>query len=168
MTRKILSRDSGVSERYIAQLELGRGNISILLLRQLARALDTPVEALVFDGPEPSPDFARTVELLRGLTPGDLGQAHVGGSVTYVGDRVGEFVPSADLAPQRQVYPSYAQLDLHAGIKYETWKASMFVQNVTDKRGVTGGGFNNQTNYNQNWFTYNQPRTIGVSLEKTF
>ncbi|HZD31699.1 MAG TPA: helix-turn-helix domain-containing protein, partial [Candidatus Angelobacter sp.] len=31
MTRKILARDSGVSERYLAQLEGGQGNISILL-----------------------------------------------------------------------------------------------------------------------------------------
>ena len=39
MTRRILARDSGVSERYLAQLESGQGNISILLLRDIARAL---------------------------------------------------------------------------------------------------------------------------------
>ena len=38
MTRKILARDSEVSERYLAQLEMGRGNISINLLRQVAHA----------------------------------------------------------------------------------------------------------------------------------
>lgn len=43
MSRKILARDSGVSERYLAQLETGSGNISILLLRQIARAMDLPV-----------------------------------------------------------------------------------------------------------------------------
>jgi iron complex outermembrane receptor protein len=95
-------------------------------------------------------------------------KAHAGGSITYVGDRRGEFVPTPDLAPQRQTYPSYAQADLNAGVKGETWRANVFVQNVTDKRGVTGGGFNNQTNYNPFWFNYIQPRTIGVSLEKTF
>src|SRR5664279_5273664 len=57
MTRKILARDSGVSERYLAQLESGRGNISILLLRQIAQALDTPLQALVLDGPEPPQKF---------------------------------------------------------------------------------------------------------------
>jgi len=30
MTRKVLARDSGVSERYLAQLEHGQGNISVL------------------------------------------------------------------------------------------------------------------------------------------
>src|SRR5215467_13709105 len=61
MTRKILARDSGVSERYLAQLEGGQGNISILLLRDIASALDMRLEALVFDGPEPSVDFVHTV-----------------------------------------------------------------------------------------------------------
>ena len=49
MTRKILARDSGVSERYLAQLESGRGNASVLLLRQIARALNLPVSDLVQD-----------------------------------------------------------------------------------------------------------------------
>src|SRR6516165_528132 len=53
MTRKILARDSGVSERYLAQLEGGQGNISILLLRDIASALDIPLEVLLLDGPEP-------------------------------------------------------------------------------------------------------------------
>ena len=75
MTRKILSRDSGVSERYLAQLESGRGNISILLLRQLATALDTVLEALVQDGPEPPVDLAHAVEMLRRLSLAEQSQA---------------------------------------------------------------------------------------------
>jgi XRE family aerobic/anaerobic benzoate catabolism transcriptional regulator len=47
MTRKILARDSGVSERYLAQLESGRGNVSVLLLRQIAQALNLPVDELM-------------------------------------------------------------------------------------------------------------------------
>jgi XRE family aerobic/anaerobic benzoate catabolism transcriptional regulator len=75
MTRKVLARDSGVSERYLAQLESGQGNISILLLRELARALDIPLEALVREGPEPSVDLTHAVEFLRGLDPGELTEA---------------------------------------------------------------------------------------------
>src|SRR3546814_2016293 len=45
MSRKILAKDSGVSERYLAQLESGAGNISILLLRQVARAMDLPIRS---------------------------------------------------------------------------------------------------------------------------
>ena len=75
MTRKILARDSRVSERYLAQLESGEGNISILLLRQIAQALDTPVESLVLAGAEPSVEFVRTSEFLRGLRPEELARA---------------------------------------------------------------------------------------------
>ena len=75
MTRKLLAKHSGVSERYLAQIETGQGNISILLLLQIARALDLPVEELVRAGPEPPVDFAHTVELLRRLQPEDLKEA---------------------------------------------------------------------------------------------
>jgi XRE family aerobic/anaerobic benzoate catabolism transcriptional regulator len=47
MTRKTLALASGVSERYLAQLESGHGNISVLLLRKLAHAMQVPVELLV-------------------------------------------------------------------------------------------------------------------------
>ena len=42
MTRKALALASGVSERYLAQLESGQGNISVLLLRKLAQGLGLP------------------------------------------------------------------------------------------------------------------------------
>src|SRR2546428_620785 len=38
---------SGVSERYLAQLEAGQGNMSVLLLRKVARAMGVGVERLV-------------------------------------------------------------------------------------------------------------------------
>jgi XRE family aerobic/anaerobic benzoate catabolism transcriptional regulator len=47
MTRKTLAAASGVSERYLAQLEAGQGNISVLLLRRVARAMGVAVERLV-------------------------------------------------------------------------------------------------------------------------
>ncbi len=75
MTRKILARDSEVSERYLAQLETGQGNISILLLRQIASALDIPLEALVLQGPEPPVDLVHTTEFLRRLPAAELVEA---------------------------------------------------------------------------------------------
>src|SRR5260370_42610580 len=38
MARKVLSRTAAVSERYLAQLEAGEGNASIVLLRRVAAA----------------------------------------------------------------------------------------------------------------------------------
>jgi XRE family aerobic/anaerobic benzoate catabolism transcriptional regulator len=57
MTRKILAHDSGVSERYLAQLEAGRGNASVLLLRQIGAALGIPLNDLLRE------DDNQTVEL---------------------------------------------------------------------------------------------------------
>ena len=47
MTRKILARDSGVSERYLAQLEAGRGNVSVLVLQRVADAMAMRADLLL-------------------------------------------------------------------------------------------------------------------------
>jgi XRE family aerobic/anaerobic benzoate catabolism transcriptional regulator len=76
MTRKQLARDSGVSERYLAQIEAGRGNISVLVLRRLAKALNLSIEILLLEGPEPAVELVHTIEFLRRLPAGDLKLAH--------------------------------------------------------------------------------------------
>jgi XRE family aerobic/anaerobic benzoate catabolism transcriptional regulator len=67
LTRKRLSELSGVSQRYLAQLEAGAGNISIALLHRVAAALDARVEALV--GGEGAPEAARVASLYRAANP---------------------------------------------------------------------------------------------------
>ena len=47
MTRRILAHDSGVSERYLAQLETGQGNASVLLLQKISGALNLPLTELL-------------------------------------------------------------------------------------------------------------------------
>jgi len=47
MSRKSLAVESGVSERYLAQLESGQGNISIALLRNVAIAIGVSLEELM-------------------------------------------------------------------------------------------------------------------------
>jgi XRE family aerobic/anaerobic benzoate catabolism transcriptional regulator len=47
MARKNLSQHSSVSERYLAHLEAGEANVSVLLLRNVARALGMPLTELV-------------------------------------------------------------------------------------------------------------------------
>jgi len=46
MTRKIVARESDVSERHLAQLEAGEGNVSIVLLRRIATALNVSLVEL--------------------------------------------------------------------------------------------------------------------------
>ena len=65
MTRKTLAAASGVSERYLAQLEAGQGNISVLLLRKVAHAMHVAVESLVRESGDQ--DSARRRIALLGL-----------------------------------------------------------------------------------------------------
>jgi DNA-binding XRE family transcriptional regulator len=39
MSRRELARQSGISERYVAQIEAGKGNVSIVLLLRIAYAI---------------------------------------------------------------------------------------------------------------------------------
>ena len=67
MTRKAVARDADVSERHLAQLELGDGNISILLLRRIAAALNASLADL-FSPKVSVPDEKRMIgELLERL-----------------------------------------------------------------------------------------------------
>jgi XRE family aerobic/anaerobic benzoate catabolism transcriptional regulator len=74
MTRKILARDSGVSERYLAQLETGQGNISIILLRQVAQAMGVPLTELVREGPDRPVELTLLVQSLSRLAASELAQ----------------------------------------------------------------------------------------------
>ncbi len=69
MTRKALAGHADVSQRYLAQLEAGKGNISIVLLRRIARAIGLPVTQLVHDGAEPPLDLVLLTQFLERLTP---------------------------------------------------------------------------------------------------
>src|SRR5476651_113380 len=75
MTRKALAQHAKVSERYLAQLEAGLGNGSIVLLRRIARAIGLPVTQLVHDGAEPPLDLVLLTQFLERLPPSALAQA---------------------------------------------------------------------------------------------
>ncbi len=75
MTRRSLAQQSGVSERYIAQLEGGTGNVSLLVLRALAHALGMAETDLLADPPEPLTALAEAEGVLRRLTAPQLAEA---------------------------------------------------------------------------------------------
>jgi len=74
MSRKVLAKVSGISERYIAQLEGGKGNVSIVLLRRVANAMGAPLEDII-PGNEQQPDWPVIRDLLRKATPDKIAQA---------------------------------------------------------------------------------------------
>jgi XRE family transcriptional regulator, aerobic/anaerobic benzoate catabolism transcriptional regulator len=74
MSRKVLAKVSGISERYIAQLESGKGNVSIVLLRRVSDAMGAHLEDLI-PANEPAPDWPVIRDLLRKATLSQIAQA---------------------------------------------------------------------------------------------
>ena len=74
MSRKVLAKVSGISERYIAQLEGGKGNVSIVLLRRVSNAMAAHLEDLI-PSAEPTADWAVLRDLARKATPQQIAQA---------------------------------------------------------------------------------------------
>jgi len=72
MTRKALSQAADVSERHLANLEYGEGNASILVLSQVAEALQCPLAELIGDVSTSSPEWLFIRELLSGRDDADL------------------------------------------------------------------------------------------------
>jgi XRE family aerobic/anaerobic benzoate catabolism transcriptional regulator len=76
MTRKALARHSDVSERYLAQLEGGTGNCSVVLLRRIAQALSVPAAELIDDRPERAIESLLMLQLIDRLSPAQVAEAH--------------------------------------------------------------------------------------------
>jgi XRE family aerobic/anaerobic benzoate catabolism transcriptional regulator len=74
MTRKQLASDSGLSERFLADVETGKGNVSINSLEAAARALNISILELLQDAPRPA--MARVQGLLTRLDDTQLDQAY--------------------------------------------------------------------------------------------
>jgi XRE family aerobic/anaerobic benzoate catabolism transcriptional regulator len=75
MSRKVLAQHAKVSERYLAQMEAGLGNCSIVLLRRIARAMGLPVTQLVQEAADPPLDFVLLSQFLERLSPPALNAA---------------------------------------------------------------------------------------------
>ena len=75
MTRNALAADSGVSLRFLAQLEGGQGNPSILVLRRIAAAMGFPPDDLLSNDPPPAIDRIMAVQMLKRLSDDDVAKA---------------------------------------------------------------------------------------------
>lgn len=77
MTRKAVSIAANVSERHLANLEYGEGNASILVLLQVAGALQCTLAELIGDITTSSPEWLLIRELLEGRHEADLRRVRV-------------------------------------------------------------------------------------------
>jgi XRE family aerobic/anaerobic benzoate catabolism transcriptional regulator len=106
MSRKTLALASGVSERYLAQLEAGQGNISVLLLRKIARAMGVAVERLVRE----DDGLEKPIALigLRGAGKSTLG-AKLAASLSLPFVELDREVEKEAGAPLAEVFAMYGQ-----------------------------------------------------------
>src|SRR6478752_240941 len=77
LTRKAVALAADVSERHLANLEYGIGNASILVLQQVATALQCSLAELVGDVTTISPEWLLIRELLENRSEADLRRARV-------------------------------------------------------------------------------------------
>ncbi len=77
MTRKAVSVAANVSERHLANLEYGEGNASILVLLQVAGALQCTLAELIGDVTTRNPEWLLIRELLDGRNEADLRRVRI-------------------------------------------------------------------------------------------
>ena len=114
--------------------------------------------------------WSGSVSVDQAFPLGNALDGFIGGSVTYVGRRQGEFVQRVATGI-RSTYPAYTTLDLRTGVKWSDWSANLFVSNVTNKRGVIGGepAASNHADAASLFFVnFIRPRVFGASLAKKF
>lgn len=77
MTRRAVALAADVSERHLANLEYGTGNVSVLVLLQVAHALQCSLAELLGDVTTTSPEWLLIRELLGKRSEADLRRARV-------------------------------------------------------------------------------------------
>ena len=93
----------------------------------------------------------------------------VGATYRYVGERPNVFIANTATTGFYAPMPSYQTLDLRAGATHQDWTMQIFLRNVTDERGVTTTVANTgNAKALDAAIGIIQPRTVGVSLAKTF
>jgi outer membrane receptor protein involved in Fe transport len=108
-------------------------------------------------------EWSGSISLDQEIAVSGSATAAFGAAYSYVGDRKGNFRTSATML--RPNFPSYAKLDLRAGMRFGSWDLDMFVNNVTDKRGLLEGADPTITIPD---YTIIQPRTIGMTVSMRF
>jgi iron complex outermembrane recepter protein len=105
--------------------------------------------------------WSANVSLEQEFPLGANATGFVGGTVSYVGDRLSVFTATAD----RQDFPAYTKTDLRAGVKWDSWTTNFYANNVADVRGLLNGGVGFDPHFA---YVYIQPRTVGVNVVRKF
>ena len=139
---------------------------------QLAKSLPAQaagITSLIGSKGDPLPNvpkFTANLSVQQNFEVSNTITAFVGGTYTYIDDRLGQFVNVATGA--RPPLPSYSNVDLRAGLSFsDRWDVSVYLRNVFDKKSVltsdNAGGTQTVPTVN-----FVQPRTLGIVLSGNF
>jgi hypothetical protein len=110
-----------------------------------------------------SPRFSGNLAIRQEFALTSATTAFFGGVVNYVGDRINIFEKEG---VARLRFPGYFKTDLNAGVRTGAWTANLYANNVADRRGVLSGSQANDLFPYA--YIYIPPRTVGLSVSKTF
>lgn len=91
----------------------------------------------------------------------------VGAGISYVGDRLMAFPTAGSVNPRLEV-PSYTTLDAHTGVDTNGWTVTFYAKNLTDKLGIISAAPAATNVPGTNQIDIIRPRTLGLSVVKTF
>lgn len=139
---------------------------------KLVRSLPTPatgVSSLIANSGDRlpnTPHFTANLSVQQEVAISDALSGFVGGTYTFIDQRIGQFVSVANGV--RPTMPSYSNLDLRAGVNIQRrWDLSLYLRNVFDTRGVitavNAGGTQTVPTV-----SFLQPRTVGLVLSTQF
>lgn len=120
-----------------------------------------PVRGVSGDRLPYSTEVSGHLALDYGFNVGEY-DAAVGANVSYVGDRVGDFLVGAE---PREEFDSYTQVNLTGSVYVDQWELGLYVNNVTDEYAFIGGGAGSII---PSALQIIQPRTIGLSVTRLF
>lgn len=113
--------------------------------------------------------FTGSVSAQQEFSLTSAARGFVGGTVSYIGDRKGEFAAAPPFV--RLDYPGFTQLDLRTGIHISAWTLTVYANNVTDKRGILGGRdpiLGSGLATDPYFVSYIRPRTVGLTANWAF
>ncbi|QNQ10587.1 TonB-dependent receptor [Sphingomonas alpina] len=115
-----------------------------------------------------SAKVAGNVNVQQTFDLSDSLEGTLGLTAIYLGDRASTFVTNAANATRpRILMPEYTTVDIRAGLTYDrVWSVNLYTRNLFDKRGVAAADNRNGVNVPTALFI--QPRTIGITLARSF
>lgn len=102
LTRKALAAAADMSERHLANLEYGVGNASILILQQVADALECPLAELHGDLTTSNPEWLMLRKLLENADEAQLKHLRLN-IATYLGALRADSITATDLKSSQRI-----------------------------------------------------------------